>query len=96
MKGIQYSDGRFVERDDWPEYEAEGDRRHEMWRGLLAEAEQRPAPTQVKPPFDARHGETAAVEGDVPQWLGRQVASLVGEQPGSPHDSAAGGGEPGT
>jgi len=77
VSGVQYSDGRFVERDDWSALKAEQDRQYEQWRREFEEERRNPKPAPpmrtVVPPFDAR-GQTAQVDPDAPAWLGAQTA----------------------
>lgn len=86
--GVQYADGRYVDRNEWAEYEAEFQRRRERMDAEIRAESQRPKPPRrtVVPPFDAR-GKTASVPVDAPSWLGRQVAPSSGEQP-RPHTTA--------
>lgn len=68
--GIQFSDGRTVRVEDWPEY-AEADARREARieadRTKRAVAPPRPA-RRVLDPFE---GQSVVVDGDDPSWLGK-------------------------
>lgn len=70
--GIQYSDGRYIDREDWPAYKAEYDRRVKQDMEWAREAAARPRPPQreVVPPFETRYSQTARVPADAPAWLG--------------------------
>jgi hypothetical protein len=65
--GIQFSDGRTVRVEDWPEY-VEADARREA-RIEAKRAVTPPCPTRrVLDPFE---GQSVVVDGDDPSWLGK-------------------------
>jgi hypothetical protein len=74
--GVQFADGRFVERDDWTaldDYEREQAAR---WRAEYEAERLNPPPPRltrsVHPPWDTK--DTAVVEPGDPAWLGATVS----------------------
>jgi hypothetical protein len=77
--GVQYADGTYLDTKDWPEYQAEGERRS---REAVVQAREamslpRPATRQIGVPWDET--KTVSANADAPSWLGRQGRFPVGE-----------------
>jgi hypothetical protein len=76
VAGVQFADGRFVERDGWTaldEYERE---QTERWRAAAKAEAQNPTPPRgrdVRLPWDT--SDTAYVEAGDPAWLGVRAES---------------------
>lgn len=79
--GIQYSDGSYLDTENWPAYEAERERRYEADMEWAREAATKPQPArrEVTPPFETRYSQKTKVPADAPSWLGRQVTRLSGQ-----------------
>jgi hypothetical protein len=92
--GIQFADGRYLDRDEWPAFGAEESRRYQQWRDEEEQREPRPRPAtrEVTPPFETSYGQKATVLADAPSWLGRQIAPSSREQPPPPPPGSAGSG----
>lgn len=70
VKGVQFEDGRFVERDAWGAYEARERQQDELAKRMVREAAAQPKPAtrQVGLPFDPSR--KIHVLADAPPWLG--------------------------
>ena len=68
--GIQFVEGRTIERDAWPALDAERDRRDAEYVKRQAEIKARPPipKREVRDPFGGRQVE---VEATAPAWLGK-------------------------
>jgi hypothetical protein len=74
VAGIQFSDGRTIERDRWGAYRAEQVRLTAQWeRDRRERANTPPPPTRkIRHPFD---GSPMTIEAGEPAWLGRRQVS---------------------
>lgn len=70
--GVQFADGRTIERDAWPEWRAAEERERARWEQNRAEWKSRP-PAPVRRTLDPFGGtEPIEIELSEPSWLGRQ------------------------
>jgi hypothetical protein len=67
--GVQFADGRLIERDVWQALADYAEKRYREWRDAVSsEHVASPAPTrQAQDPFD---GQSVSVDAGDPDWLG--------------------------
>jgi len=76
--GVQFADGRLVERDEWQALADYQNERYSAWRDSVRAAEALPPPPpprQVRDPFE---GHEASVDAGDPDWLGAQGVPVDG------------------
>lgn len=69
VMGVQFADGRLVERDQWQALTDYVEQRWREWRDSESKRSAAPPPPsrRVRDPFD---GQQVAADADVPDWLG--------------------------
>lgn len=87
--GVQFADGTFVARNDWPEYEAASERRTALWEAeFAAERDKPPAPSWTinRPPGASGGGSVKTWERPPDGWPGvvgetlRNPETLTGDE----------------
>jgi hypothetical protein len=71
VRGVQFSDGTYVDRAAWPALKAHNDR---QYREMVEQTKSAPAPPPcrtVRVPWD--DDQTVEVLADLPAWVGRQL-----------------------
>lgn len=68
VAGVQFPDGRLIERKDWTAYHEEEKRQTAVMKAALERPPRRPK-GEINEPFS---GERVTIWEDVPRWLGKQ------------------------
>ena len=74
VAGVQFSDGTYVDCDDWPMLKRAREAQRRRWEEENADAANRPriATRKVDPPFPSRGKVT--IPADFPEWVGRPTS----------------------
>lgn len=72
VEGVQFSDGTYLDKDDWPEYAAEDKRRWDQTFEQAREEMERPkrATRKIKVPWGDDDRTITVYADDAPAWLG--------------------------
>ena len=74
VRGVQYADGRFVDRESWDAHKQEEQRRWDQLSEEMAEEWRNPPPRPAKRPVQTPWDTTKTVEilASSPPWVGAQ------------------------
>lgn len=73
VAGIQFSDGMYIDRDNWAEYAAEGVRQDARWKQQHEEQKVQPKPELRRINTPVEDGGIISVPVTEPAWLGSPV-----------------------